>query len=384
MNKRIEVTRPSMPPYEEYIEEIKSIWETKWLTNFGPLHSQLALQLAEFLGVPAVSLFTNGHQALYTVLSVMELSGEVITTPFTFASTTHAIAQCGLSPVFCDVDPVTYTMDPDKIEALITEKTCAIMPVHVYGTICDTEKIQKIADRHGLPVIYDAAHAFGVTVNGKGAGNFGDAAIFSLHATKAYNSVEGGAAVFRDAALAEKARSFINFGLLDGEYAENTGTNAKMNEFAAAMGICNLRHIDDVLAARKRICEQYKSLLFETDPDFDPATGISPRTGMKMLPAKPGVSSNYAYFPVLFDPERGCRASRDEVKAALEAENIRARRYFYPLTSEFACYRTMRGAGETETARHLSECVLALPLYADLTPDDVSRICAIISQAVDL
>lgn len=190
MEKKIEVTRPSMPPYEEYIEEIRPIWENRWLTNFGPLHEKLAAQLADFLGVPSVSLFTNGHQALYTALSVLHLAGEVITTPFTFASTTHAIAQCGLSPVFCDVDPVTYTMDPDRLERLITEKTCAILPVHVYGTLCDTERIQRIADRYGLPVIYDAAHAFGVKKNGIGAGNFGDVSVFSLHATKAYNSVE--------------------------------------------------------------------------------------------------------------------------------------------------------------------------------------------------
>lgn len=382
MTDRIDVTRPSMPSYEEYIEEIRPIWESKWLTNFGALHNKLAEQLAAFLGVSAVSLFTNGHQALYAVLSVMGLSGEVITTPFTFASTTHAIAQCGLTPVFCDVDPVTYTMDPDKIEALITEKTCAILPVHVYGTLCDTEKIQKIADRYHLPVIYDAAHAFGVSADGKGAGSFGDAAIFSFHATKAYNSIEGGAAIFRDPSLYEKVKSFINFGLTNGETAENVGTNAKMNEFAAAMGLCNLRHIGEILAARKRVCEQYRRLLFAPDPDFDPASGVSPRTGMKMLPAQRSVVSNYAYFPVIFDTARGCKVSRDEVKAALEAENIHARRYFYPLTSDFACYRTMKGAGETATAAHLSECVLALPLYAELLPDEVSRICGIINGMV--
>ena len=377
--KRIDVTRPSMPPFEEYVNEIKSIWERKWLTNFGAIHNELAEKLEGFLDVPNISLFTNGHQAIYSALCLLgKPGGEVITTPFTFASTTHAIAQAGMTPVFCDVDPVTYTLDPSKIESLITEKTVAILPVHVYGNVCDTEAISAVAKKYGLPVIYDAAHAFGVKKNGKGIGNFGDVSLYSFHATKAYNSIEGGAAAYGDKELSAGFKRFINFGLVDGENVENTGTNAKMNEFSAAMGLCNLRHIGEVLEGRKRVCTIYKKILFECDPLFDEKTGVEPSLGIKMLPLQDNVESNYAYFPVLFGINENCKVTRDQVKDMLATENIHARRYFYPLTSEFDCYRGAKGAGETPVAESISRKVLSLPLYAELASEDAVMIAELI------
>ncbi len=380
MSKRIDVTRPSMPPYEEYIEEIKKIWDSKWLTNFGAIHGELQSKLCGFLGVSNVSLFVNGHQAIYSALKALELpeGGEVITTPFTFASTTHAIVQAGLTPVFCDIDPVTYTLDVSMAEKLVTERTCAVLPVHVYGMVCDTEAIDRFAKKYSLKVIYDAAHAFGVKKNGVGVGNYGDISLFSFHATKAYNSIEGGAAAYNAAELSSKIKTFINFGLSDGERAECLGTNAKMNEFSAAMGICNLRHIEDVLNERKRVCKLYEELLFRRDSRFDEKTGEAPSLGIKMLPKQKNTEHNYAYFPVVFDKEAGCKASRDDVKRALEAENIFARRYFYPLTSEFECYKNSRGAGNTPNAEKISENVLSLPLYAELDDSDIKRIADII------
>jgi len=380
--RRIDVTRPSMPPFEEYVDEIKGIWERRWLTNFGALHCELQEKLCAFLDVPSASLFTNGHQAIYSAICALGLKGEIITTPFTFASTTHAIVQAGCTPVFCDIDPVTYTLDAEKAEALINDNTCAILPVHVYGTVCDTEKIQAIADKYNLAVIYDAAHAFGVKKDGKGIGNYGDVSLFSFHATKAYNSIEGGAASFRNSELSSKFKMFINFGLIDGENVEMTGTNAKMNEFSAAMGICNLRHIGEVLAGRKRVCKLYEELLFKIDSSFDERTGKAGNFGIKMLPVQENVEHNYAYFPVLFDKAAGCKADRDEVKEALAEENIFARRYFYPLTSEFDCYKDLKGAGETPTAKYISENILALPLYADLEDVDVRRITDIILKKI--
>ncbi|MBQ8827928.1 MAG: aminotransferase class I/II-fold pyridoxal phosphate-dependent enzyme, partial [Clostridia bacterium] len=250
VNKPVFVTKPSIPPFDEYVEAIKPIWEAHWLTNFGAVHNEFKLQLRDFLKVDNVSLFTNGHTALYSAIKVLGLQGEIITTPYTFASTTHAIVQSGCTPVFCDIDPETFTIDVNKIEALITEKTCAILPVHVYGIVCDTEAIAKIAAKYNLKVIYDAAHAFGVEFNGRGIGTYGDASMFSFHATKAFNSIEGGAVAFGDGALCKKFKEFKNFGLTDGENVDEPGTNAKMNEFQESMGICNLRHIGDVLEKR--------------------------------------------------------------------------------------------------------------------------------------
>ena len=362
----INVTRSSMPSFEEYCEEIKELWDSHWLTNMGTKHRLLEEQLKEYLAVPQVSLYTNGHLALENVIAAMELpaGGEVITTPFTFASTTHAIVRNGLVPVFCDINDVDYTMDVTKIEGLITEKTCAIVPVHVYGNICDVEAIQTIADKHGLKVIYDAAHAFGVTYNGKGIGNFGDASMFSFHATKVFNTIEGGAVTFADPALDRTLCDMKNFGIRGPEEVVFVGGNAKMNEFQAAMGICNLRHVDEEICKRGKVVEQYRSRL----------SGVE---GIRLAPVQEGVKPNHSYFPVVFD---GYKHTRDQVFAMLMEQGIVARKYFYPLTNSFACYRDLPTAGEEKTpvAKHIADRVLTLPLYADLSLEDVDRICDII------
>ena len=247
----INVTRSSMPYFDEYCEEIQDIWDSRWLTNMGPKHQKLQAELIEYLDVDKIDLFCNGHMALEMAIQAMELTGEVITTPFTFASTTHAIVRNGLTPIFCDVEPDTYTIDTTKLEALITEKTSAIIPVHVYGNICNVEEIERIAKKHNLKVIYDAAHAFGVKFKGRGIGSFGDASMFSFHATKVFHSIEGGAICFSDEAFGEKLYKLKNFGIASQESVEFVGGNAKMNEFCAAMGICNLRHTESGSVALK-------------------------------------------------------------------------------------------------------------------------------------
>ena len=362
----INVTRSSMPSFEEYCEEIKELWDSHWLTNMGIKHRQLEAQLREYLGTPYVTLYTNGHLALENVIAAMNLpeGGEVITTPFTFASTTHAIVRNGLVPVFCDINDVDYTMDVTKIEALITEKTCAIVPVHVYGNICDVEGIRSIADKYGLKVIYDAAHAFGVSYRGKGIGSYGDASMFSFHATKVFNTIEGGAVTFADPALDSVLYDMKNFGIRGPERVVFVGGNAKMNEFQAAMGICNLRHVDEEIRKRGAVVERYRSRL----------SGIP---GIRLCDSQENVQPNYAYFPVVFD---GFRKTRDEVFADLGKENIVARKYFYPLTNSFECYRGLPTAGENKTpvAKYIADRVLTLPLYADLPLEEVDRICDLI------
>lgn len=359
----INVTKPSLPPYEEYIEEIKSIWDNVWLTNYGPIEERLNDELAKFLGVKNSVLFVNGHQALYSILNVLGLSGEVITTPFTFASTTHAIAGNGLTPVFADIKADDYTLDPKAVEKMITDKTAAIVPVHVYGNICDVEAFDKISKKYGIPVIYDAAHAFGVKKDGVPVGNFGTASMFSFHATKIYNTVEGGMVTFNDETLGKELRQFSNFGIVDGEKAENTATNAKMSEFSAAMGICNLRHFPEYMEKRKKVFDLYKQLL---DPSI------------KTLEPQKGVNRNFAYFPIFLKNS----VLRDKVKAALASEEIYARRYFYPLTSDFSCYNNLRGANETPVAKEVSERVLCIPFYADLDEESVRRIARVINENV--
>lgn len=362
----INVTRSSMPGFEEYCEEIKELWDSRWLTNMGVKHQQLQRQLEEYMKVPHVTLFTNGHIALETVIEAMGFSegAEVITTPFTFASTTHAIVRNGLVPVFCDINPVDYTMDVTKIEALITDKTCAIVPVHVYGNMCDDAAIRAIADKHGLKVIYDAAHAFGVTYHGVSAGALGDASMFSFHATKVFNTIEGGAVSFSDDSLVKKLDDYKNFGLHTPEEGWYAAGNGKMSEFQAAMGICNLRHVDGEIAKRGAAVTRYRQRL----------GGVS---GIRLCPEQENVVSNYAYFPVVFD---GYKYSRDEVFEKLKAEDIVARKYFYPLTNGLACYQALPTAGEDKTpvAKHIAYRVLTLPLFADLTVEDVDRICDII------
>ena len=366
MTNRINVTRSSMPPFEEYCEEIKELWTSRWLTNMGTKHRQLQQQLEQYMQVPHVTLFTNGHLALETVIEAMGFprGSEVITTPFTFASTTHAIVRNGLIPVFCDIDPVDYTIDATKIEALITEKTVALVPVHVYGNMCDDDAIRAIADKHGLKVIYDAAHAFGVTYHGKNAGALGDASMFSFHATKVFNTIEGGAVCYRDDALMDILDDHKNFGLHTPEEVRYAAGNGKMSEFQAAMGICNLRHLPEEIEKRGIAARQFRARL----------EGIP---GIRLAPVQKDVVPNYAYFPVVFD---GFRYTRDEVFEKLKAENIIARKYFYPLTNGFACYQALETAGEEKTpvAKHIAQCVLTLPLYADLTPEEADRICDII------
>ena len=366
MANNILVTRSSMPSFEEYCEEIKELWDSHWLTNMGAKHKQLQSDLEEFLGVPNVVLYTNGHLALENVLAAMNLprNGEVITTPFTFASTTHAIVRNNLKPVFCDIRKDDYTIDVSKIESLITDRTCAIVPVHVYGNLCDVNEIQRIANKYGLKVIYDAAHAFGVKYNGVSTACFGDAAMFSFHATKVFNTIEGGAVCFSDNTLVQKLNDMKNFGIRGPEIVEFVGGNAKMNEFQAAMGICNLRHLDEEIAKRKAAVERYRERL----------SGIS---GIKLCGDQAGVEPNYAYMPVVFD-ELEFGASRNEVFNALAENGIGARKYFYPLTNTFDCFHGAYDVNETPIALHISKRVLTLPLYADLSIETVDKICDIV------
>lgn len=362
MNKLIQVTRSSMPDFEEYIEEIKDLWDSHWLTNMGIKHKQFESDLKNYLAVPNVTLFTNGHLALENAIAALNLSGEVITTPFTFASTTHAIVRNGLEPVFCDINQKDYAIDVNKIESLITKKTSAIIPVHVYGNMCDVYGIERIAKKYNLIVIYDAAHAFGVTFNGVGIGNFGDVSVFSFHATKVFNTIEGGAVTFKDNILKRKLNGLKNFGITGLESVENVGGNAKMNEFQAAMGLCNLRNVDDEIKKRKKVVERYRENL----------SGIQ---GIKLFSSQNGVKNNYSYFPVVFN---GYKLSRNEAYETLKKQNIFARKYYYPITNSYKCYQDKFNSKETPVAKYISERVLTLPLYADLSLDDVDRICKII------
>lgn len=364
MDKLIQVTKTSIPTFTEYTNEIKGLWDSHWLTNMGIKHKELERDLLKYLNVPNITLFTNGHLALENVIQAFNLTEEVITTPFTFASTTHAIVRNGLKPVFCDINSDDYTIDVDKIESLINERTSAIIPVHVYGNVCDVEAIDKIAKKHNLKVIYDAAHTFGVTVNGKGIGAFGDASMFSFHATKVFNTIEGGAVTFHDSALNKVLNELKNFGITSPESVGYVGGNAKMNEFQAAMGICNLRHVDSEILKRKNVVERYTSHL----------EGLK---GIKLSPQQEEVQSNYAYFPVVFD---GYKKTRDEVFDELKDHNIIARKYFYPLTNSFECYKGQYNVQDTPVAQYIAERVLTLPLYADLDLDDVDRICEIIKK----
>lgn len=366
MQKRILVTRSSMPPMEEYIEEIKDIWESHWLTNMGGKYRKLQEEVRSYLGVDQMELIVNGHMALELALQMMELEGEVITTPFTFVSTTHAIVRSGLTPVFCDIDPETYTMDPARIEELITDKTCAIMPVHVYGNICHVDEIQRIARKYGLKVIYDTAHAFGEMYQEKGIGCYGDAACFSFHATKVFNTVEGGAVCFGDEKFGRTLRYLKNFGIQGPEKIAGIGTNAKMNEFCAAMGICNLRHVDEEINRRKKVSERY----------YEKLKGYK---GLQLPRVQKDVKPNYAYFPIVVE-EKLFGADRDRIYDCLNSNGIGSRKYFYPLTSKCDCYQGKYRMQETPVAEYVSDHVLSLPIYADLLLEEVDRICNIILE----
>lgn len=361
---KILVTRSSMPELQEYMDEISPMWDSHWLTNMGPKHKQLQAELIKYMDVENIDLLTNGHMALELTLQAMNLQGEVITTPFTFASTTHAIVRNGLTPVFCDIDQITYCMDVSKLEKLITDRTCAIMPVHVYGNVCNIEEIERIAHKYELKVIYDAAHSFGETYKGKGIGTFGDVSCFSFHATKVFNSVEGGAVCFKDKQLGAKLYELKNFGIHGPDEVSAVGANAKMNEFCAAMGLCNLRHIEEEIEKRRKVVERYRERL----------SGVE---GIQLNCIQLEVKSNYAYFPVVFD-EKQFGASRAEVFDKLFENGISARKYFYPLTNTFSAFNGKYNVMETPVALHVSKRVLTLPLYAGLALKDVDRICDVI------
>ncbi len=360
------VTRSSMPPFEEYVDEIRSLWETHWLTNMGAKHEALRAALKAYFCLQGgdIDLFTNGHMALELSLQAMNLQGEVITTPFTFASTTHAIVRNGLTPVFCDVDPVTFTMDATKIESLITDRTCAILSVHVYGNICDVEEIARIAHEYELKVIYDAAHTFGETYKGRSTATFGDVSCFSFHATKVFHTIEGGAACFHDAAFGKKLYQLKNFGIKNAECVDGVGANAKMNEFCAAMGLCNLRHVDEEIEKRGRVAARYRERLADVP-------------GLQLNAVQQDVKPNYAYFPIIID-EKTFGATREDVFDALAAHGIHARKYFYPLTNTFECFHGAFDVAKTPVALHISRRVLTLPMYADLAIADVDRIADIV------
>lgn len=360
------VTRSSLPSYEEYIEMIKPIWDTAWMTNMGDFHMKLEHALKEYMDISRMVLFVNGHMALEMAIQAMDLTGEVITTPFTFASTTHAIVRGGLTPVFCDINPVDYTMDADQIEALITEKTSAILPVHVYGNLCEVERIEAIAKKHRLRVIYDAAHTFGERYQGASVARFGDASIFSFHATKVFNTIEGGAVAFGEDWMEHRLNCLKNYGIVDQDHVVWVGGNAKMNEFQAAMGLCNLAHLEEEIGKRKKVWERYQENLEGTK-------------GLKLPWYKKGLTPNYAYFPVVFD---GFGADRNQVFGRLGEHRIFPRKYFYPLTNAFQCYEDRFSPEGTPVAAYMADRVLTLPLYADLPLEQVDRICRIIKEPV--
>lgn len=363
----IYVTRPSLPPLEEYVEEISSMWESGILTHTGPKHKKLQKKLEEYLEVNNVALFANGHLALELGLEALEVTGEVITTPFTFASTTQAILRRNLTPVFCDIEAQTYTIDCQQIESLITEKTTAILPVHVYGNMCDADKIEEIAQKHHLKVIYDAAHAFGEKYHGRNASGLGDMSMFSFHATKVFNTVEGGCLAFEDESKVQLLNGLRQFGQIVGtEMTPYIGTNAKMTEMHAAMGLCNLKHIDGYIKKRKSVVERYRNRL----------SGID---GIVLCPVQKGIESNYAYFPVVFEEEKS-GITREMVLEKLSENHIYARKYFYPLTCDFECCKDAGLGADVPVARHISERVLTLPCYSDLTLEEVDRICDVITQ----
>lgn len=360
------ITRSSMPDYEEYIDAIKPLWDSHWLTNMGKYHKKLEDELKQYLKVDDISLMVNGHMALEMAIQAFEFpeGSEVITTPFTFISTTHAIVRNRLKPVFCDIKESDGTIDETKIEDLVTEKTVAIVPVHVYGHICNVEEIQRIADKYNLKVIYDAAHAFGVECDGKGIGSFGDASIFSFHATKVFNTIEGGAVAFHDHKIFEKLYNLKNFGIRGEELVTEVGANAKMNEFCAIMGICNLKHIDEAIKDRGRVYKEYVDRLEKIK-------------GIEVFKGNQKASNNYAYFPILVTDDY--KISRDDLYEKLKKNKIYSRKYFYPLTSDQACFKNKYRDIRISTARALSSRVLTLPIYEKLPEEYIDRIMDVIS-----
>lgn len=368
ISEKIMVTKSFLPPFEEYSKEIEKIWETSWLTNMGPLHETFKNQLEKYLKVEYLTLVSNGHLALEIGLKALDLpkDGEVITTPFTFASTTHAIVNSGLKPVFCDIEMKTYNIDVEKIEALITDKTVAIMPVHVFGNPCNIKKIEHIAKKHKLKIFYDAAHAFGVEVERKGIGTFGDISMFSLHATKVFNSIEGGVLTYNDVQLQKKLRLLKNFGITGPETVEAIGINCKMNEFQAAMGIVNLRYIDEQIQKRKIVTERYRRNLKEIQ-------------GIHYIEDLESVKHNYSYFPIIID-ENVFGKTRDQLFEELKEYNVFTRKYFYPLIIDFNCYKEQYTNVKLPNAKYISDRVLTLPIYGDLSMEIVDYICDVIKK----
>jgi len=368
MNKTINVTQPFLPPLEEFNEYLRQIWESKWLTNNGPFHQELEKKLCDYLGVKYISLFSNGTLALVTALQALRITGEVITTPFSFVATTHAIWWNNIKPVFVDIEPDTFNLDPDKIEAAITPKTTAILPVHVYGNPCNVKRIKDIADAYGLKVIYDACHTFGVSVNKVPVLNFGDLSVMSFHATKVYNTFEGGAIVCHDEATKKRIDNLKNFGFSGEITVVAPGINAKMNEVQAAMGLLQLKYIDKAIENRKAITECYRE-------------GLKGINGISYLEDMPDVEHCYSYFPILIDKEKFGK-TRDEVYEGLKTSDIFTRRYFYPLISQFPTYRGLDSAqpGKMPVAEKITEVVLCLPIYNDLDLATVEKICSLIKN----
>lgn len=367
-NKLITVTSPLLPNLADFNDMLQEIWDSKWITNNGSFHKQLEKELAVYLKVPYISLFTNGTLPLITALQALRITGEVITTPYSFVATTHSLWWNGCKPVFVDIDPATGNIDPDKIEAAITPQTQAIMPVHVYGKPCDTNRIQEIADKYGLKVIYDAAHAFGVEVNGESILNAGDMSTLSFHATKVYNTIEGGALVMQDERTKKRIDYLKNFGFSGEVEVVAPGINSKMDEMRAAYGLLNLRQVDAAIEARHQVAIKYREAL-------------RPVEGITFMDDMPGVKHNYSYFPIFIDSEK-YGMTRDEVYFKMKEQNVLGRRYFYPLISEFTTYRGLPSANPENlpNAHRMADTVICLPMHHELSKQDVERILATILQ----
>lgn len=364
--KQITVTAPLLPDLEEFNALLKEIWDSKWVTNNGSFHKQLEKELAEYLKVPYISLFTNGTLPLLTALQALRITGEVITTPYSFVATTHSIWWNGCKPVFVDIDPATGNIDPDAIEAAITNKTTAIMPVHVYGKPCDTKRIQEIADKYGLKVIYDAAHAFGVEVDGESILKAGDMSTLSFHATKVYNTLEGGALVMHDAETKKRIDYLKNFGFAGETTVVAPGINSKVDEVRAAYGIINLRQVDAAIEARHQVAIKYREAL-------------RPIEGITFMDDMPGVKHNYSYFPIFIDAEK-YGMTRDELYEKMRSHNVLGRRYFYPLISTFSTYRGLPSAAPENLpkAHKMADSVICLPMHHELSSEDIDRVLELI------
>ncbi len=362
MNDKITVTSPLLPSLEDFNEMLKQIWDSKWITNNGSFHQQLEKELAEYLKVPYISLFTNGTLPLITALQALRITGEVITTPYSFVATTHSLWWNGIKPVFVDIDPSNCGLDPEKIESAITPKTTAIMPVHCYGKPCDTKAIQEIADKYGLKVIYDAAHAFGVEVDGESILKAGDMSTLSFHATKVYNTIEGGAMVMHDENTKKRIDYLKNFGFANETTVIAPGINSKMDEIRAAYGLLNLRQVDAAIEARRKVADTYREALKDVP-------------GVKYFDDMPGVRHNYSYFPIFIDAEKFDK-TRDELYFEMKEANVLGRRYFYPLISEFSTYRGLPSASRENlpNAYAMADSVLCLPMHHDLSDEDVARV----------